>query len=374
MKKRLLPPLVLLLTLALACGQSAGPFPNPTLTPKPPLLGSGQTAYGFFPTPPQVSLESLFAHYRAMSAHADFVLVQEPIPWQDFAESPQASSQKMEDLKNGHLLAQANNLEQIFVVDPLNGLNRREFSGLPQGWQASFADPNVRSAFKNYTLRLLREFHPLYLGLGSEVNTYAEAFPADFVHYLSLYRETYAAIKAESPQTQVFVSFQWEQLRGLVGGQDGLPPGQIRWEQVETFEPLLDLWVISSYPFIVYRDGADIPPDYYTPLLARTTKPLAVAEGGFVSRPTQSLPGTPQDQVAYLNAIHTQLQPRLTFWVYLLLSDLDQNSYNRAFRQQGAGENDINTLGFFVSTGLMEKDGQTPKPALAVWDSFRLEH
>jgi len=361
-----------LLLLSLACGQSVSPLPDPTLTPKPAALGSGQTAYGFFPTPPQVSLESVFEHYRAMSAHADFVLVQEAIPWQDFVQSPQADSQKIKDLQNGHTLAQANNLEQIFVVDPLNGFNRREFSGLPEGWEASFANPQVRAAFKNYTLRLLREFHPLYLGLGSEVNTYAEAFPADFEYYLSLYRETYAAIKAEAPQTQVFVTFQWEQLRGLAAVEDGLPAGEIRWQQVEAFEPLLDLWVISSYPFIAYRSGAEIPADYYTPLLTRTEKPLAVAEGGFPSRPAKNLPGTPQDQLDYLNAIHSQLQPRLTFWVYLLLSDLDEGSYNRFFRQQGMGSGDLNTLGFFVNTGLMEKDGKTPKPALTLWDSFRL--
>lgn len=361
----------LFLLTALACGQSVAPFPDPTLTPKKNILGSGQTAYGFFPTPPQISLESIFAHYQNLSAHADFVLVQEPIPWQDFLDSPQADSSKIEDLKNARQLAQAHNLEQIFVVDPLNGLNRREFSGLPAGWEASFANPKVRAAFKNYTLRLLREFHPLYLGLASEINTYAEAYPADFANYLSLYRETYAAIKAESPQTQVFVTFQWEQLRGLAGEAEETTPGEIRWQQVEVFEPLLDLWAISSYPFIVYRSGAEIPADYYTPLLTRTAKPLAVAEGGFVSRPTKNLPGTPQDQLSYLQAIDSQLQPRLAFWVYLLLSDLDEGSYKRFFQQQGVGSADINTLGFFVSTGLMEKDGKTPKPALALWDSFR---
>jgi hypothetical protein len=148
----------------------------------------------------------------------------------------------------------------------------------------------------------------------------------------------------------------------------------IKWEQVEAFEPQLDLWVISSYPFVAYRSGAKVPADYYSPLLEHTTKPLAVAEGGFVSRQTGHLPGTPQDQVDYLNAIHTQIGgPRLKFWIYLLLSDLNGDSYAKFFRQQGMKEADIDTLGFFVNVGLFEKDGQTPKPALAIWDSYRQE-
>lgn len=38
----------------------------------------------------------------------------------------------------------------------------------------------------------------------------------------------------------------------------------------------------------------------------------------------------PEDQAAYLNAIHDQLGPRLAFWVYLPLNDIDMESYGRA--------------------------------------------
>ncbi len=371
--KRLALPLTIILLACLACGQSAvAPFPDPTYTPEASIFESGRTAYGFFPTPPEVSLEAVFAHYKVMGQHADVALVQEPIPWAEFVNGIEVESSKITDIQNARTLAAANNLENIYVVDPLNGLNRREFAGLPAGWEASFANPDVRAAYKNYTLRLVREFKPRYLGLASEINTYMEAYPRDVENFISLYRETYAAIKAESPETQVFVTFQWEQLNNLVGDAPS-QERRIKWEQVEAFEPQLDLWVISSYPFVAYRSAADIPADYYSPLLARTDKPLAVAEGGFVSRQTGHIPGSPQDQVDYLNAIHTQIGERLDFWVYLLLSDLNADSYAKFFRQQGMKEADINTLGFFVNVGLFEKDGQTPKPALAVWDSYRQE-
>jgi hypothetical protein len=39
-------------------------------------------------------------------------------------------------------------------------------------------------------------------------------------------------------------------------------------------------------------------------------------------------------------------------------------------RRQGASETDVGTLGFFAHVGLRRRDG-TPKPALALWDSYR---
>ncbi len=178
-------------------------------------------------------------------------------------------------------------------------------------------------------------------------------------------------MKAEAPGTQIFVSFQWEDLNNLFAeAAEGRTADAVNWDQVEAFEPELDVWVISSYPFFVFPAGADIPADYYTPLLARTTKPVAVAEGGFASRPFAAWAqgGTPPDQVAYLNALHGQLGERLAFWVYLLLNDFDPDSYAAAM--PGEAADDLNTLGFFTSVGLREADG-TPKPALEVWDRLR---
>lgn len=372
MKRAWILAVVIFLTTNLACGTSASPFPNPTYTPESSVFESDQTAYGFFPSPPEVTLESVFTTFRAIGEHGDVVLFQENIPWEDFVSEVDAESKKITDMKNAQSLALGNNLDSIYVVDPLNGLNRREFAGLPKDWGAAdFSTPQVRQAFLNFTLRVVREFHPRYLGLASEINTYADAFPADFSNFLSLYRETYAAIKTESPETLVFVTFQWEDLNNLGGFGEGRNPHQTNWDQIEVFEPQLDVWVISSYPFIAFPSAADIPANYYTPLLERTSKPLAVAEGGYPSHPVASIAGEPQDQVDYLQAIHTQLGERLDFWIYLLLSDFNLDSYAHEMRRQGNSE-DVETLRFFSTVGLREKDG-TPKPALTLWDSFNQE-
>lgn len=340
----------------------------PTLAVSP--YDQGRTLYGFFPSPPEVSIQSVIDTYQAIGKHGDVVLLQQEVPWQDFEKDGEAASERIRDIHNQYLLARRNGLDVIFIVDALNGLNRREFYKLPFGWEASFGSERVRSAMRNYTLRILREFRPRYLGLGSEINTYLDAHPEDAENYLSLYREIYAAIKAEAPETQVFVTFQWEDLTNRFGPPNpGKQPGEISWETVEAFEPNLDLWVISTYPFAGFSTAKDIPADYYTPLLERTEKQLAVAEGGYTSRAAGSWQGTPQDQVAYLNALHSQLGPRLTFWIYLILTDFDLESYAKTMRGSGQG-GDVETLGLFSAVGLREFDG-TPKPALEVWDSYR---
>jgi hypothetical protein len=370
MKSRLIAALLVLLVVTLACSSTPTPAPAPIPTLARSPLDLGRTAYGFFPSPPEVSLQSVFDTYKAIGQHGDVVLLQQNIPWTDFTKGADVSSANITDIHNQYILAHQNGLDAVFVVDPLNGLNRREFAGLPFGWKASFANPQVRAAYTNFTLRIVREFHPRYLGLASEINTYQDTHPDDFQNFLSLYNSVYDQVKAEAPNTQIFVTFQWEELNNLMPSVAHGKANTINWDEIEQFEPKLDVWAISSYPFVIYKSGADIPADYYSPLLARTTKPLAVAEGGFTSAPVGQASGTPQDQVDYVTAIHSQIGgPRLAFWIYLLINDFNLDSYARIMKQKGQNA-DINTLGMFASVGLTTSD-RTPKPALQVWDGFR---
>lgn len=359
----------ILLITSLACGSSSEIPP----TPENSVFDSGKTAYGFFPSPPEATIESVFQLFKDMNEHGDFVLIQQNTAWEDFAEGGiDGESQTRTDLINQVKLARQNNLEYIFVIDALNGLNRREFVGLPAGWEANFANPNIRTAYKNYALWVVQNFHPRYLGLGSEINTYMDAYPDDAKNFISLYNEIYALVKSELPQTQVFVTFQWDDLTNMFpqpeeGNRQKLAPN---WEQVEAFEPNLDVWAISSYPYFVFPSASDIPADYYTPLLSRTTKPVAIAESGFSSQPVDFAQGSLDDQVIYLNAVHNQLGSRLTFWVNTLLTDFNMDSYANEMAKQGRDPKDAEALSNFAFIGFLNFDG-TPKPAMDVWDEFR---
>jgi hypothetical protein len=316
-----------------------------------------------------VNVLSVLGTFHAIREHGDVVLIQQPVPWDDFRTGVDGKSKALDDIHNQVKLAWLNGLDAIYVVDPLNGLDRRQFAGLPSDLTgADFRNPIVRAAYQNFALRLAKDFHPRFLGLASEINTYADAFPGDFPNFLSLYRETYQKIKTESPETKVFVTFQWEDLNEY--DATGLGRGaSIKWEAIEAFEPDLDVWAISTYPFIAFSSAAGIPKDYYSVLLARTTKPLAVGEGGFGSVDMPPAHGSPQDQVLYLQSLHDQIGGRLAFWIYLTLDDLNLDAYQHALQSQGQGDL-VNTLRFFSMLGLRQRDG-TPKPALAVWDSFR---
>jgi hypothetical protein len=372
--RNLLVTLTSLALAGLACQageRTAAPDPTPFPPPQDSVFDLGRTAFGFFPAPPEGTTEAVIEHFGTMGQHGDFVLMQPNIPWEDFAKRVEGESQARTDLRNQIALARQNGLEWIFVVDPLNGLNRREFFGLPAGWEASFGNPEVRSAFTNFTLWIVQEFSPRYLGLASEINTYMDSRPDEVEHYLSLYRDVYDLVKAEAPDTQVFVTFQWDDLNNMFApAAEGRPAGQTNWEQVEAFEPQLDLWVISSYPYFVFPNGEGIPADYYTRLLGHTDKPLALAEGGWTTATVGPIKGDEAGQVAYLQAVHDQLGGRLRFWVNLILTDFDLDSFAKIMRREGRAESDIETLGLFASLGLLEFDG-TPKPALARWNEYR---
>ena len=80
--------------------------------------------------------------------------------------------------------------------------------------------------------------------------------------------------------------------------------------------------------------------------------------------------GSEQDQIDYLLTIDQQLGgDRLAFWIYLVYSDMNMDSFAPLMREQGAGDM-VEGLSYFAHLGLVEVDGK-PKPALEVWDGMR---
>ena len=57
---------------------------------------------------------------------------------------------------------------------------------------------------------LAEKLEPAYFNLAVEMNMYATARPEDYPNLVSLYRELYAEMKADYPDTVLFASFQME--------------------------------------------------------------------------------------------------------------------------------------------------------------------
>lgn len=231
--------LTILALISMACASS-----QPVLEEVDIVNPENKTKFGFFPTPPEPTEESIISNLQAMSQHADVLLFQESVPWNEFKGSCEIDSGKITELTNILSFVNAIGLKPIFIVDPLNGLDRREFKGVPQEWDnIKFGNDLVRSAYRNFAVRLAIDFRPEFLGLASEINTYMDAYPDDVENFLSLYKETYQEIKSISPGTKVFVTFQWDDLNRLDG--DGILY-DTKWDQIEIFEPNLDIWAIST--------------------------------------------------------------------------------------------------------------------------------
>jgi len=349
--------------------EKSAPAFEPTVAPNISVFETGRTAYGFTTSSPEITSESFMATLESVGRHGDVILVMPQIPWAEFVDSEDAESTTIQQMKGTLAIAERNGLEAIFVIDPLQAFDRGKIATFPPSMAGSdFSTPAVRQAFTNFALRLVREFEPYYLGLGSEVNTYADAQPDDFENYLSLYRETYSAVKREMPDTQVFVTFQWEDLNS-VGPFAGDSPGRIKWEIVESFEPELDVWVISTYPYFAFDANNPIPEDYYSPLLSQTAKPLAIGEGGYLSENAGAFFGSPERQVAYLEKLDSQIGERLAFWIYLIIDDFNVEAYARHLTDHGSPA-DVEAVALFGTLGLRSYTGE-PKPALETWDELR---
>jgi hypothetical protein len=132
------------------------------------------------------------------------------------------------------------------------------------GRKLSFSNPLVRKAYIRAATEL-GQLKPPYLCLATEINLLAMQRLPEFLHFARAYKEAYRNVKRVSPDTQVFVSFQWEWMRIL----DAREPHKIadHSKVIEIFRPELDLVALTSYPAPFHETPADLVSDYYTWML-----------------------------------------------------------------------------------------------------------
>lgn len=216
------------------------------------------------------------------------------------------------------------------------------------GWfhKPSFKNREIQAAFVEAATELAR-LKPPYLCLATEINLLALQRMEEFLYFARTYKDAYRAAKGVSPETRVFVSFQYDFIRIV----DHKEPAKVteHAKVIDIFRPELDLIAISSYPFDYYKTPAAIPINYYS-YLGRHTRPrdqVMIMEIGW---PTEGK-GNSKDQEAFVNRLPellTELQPLATCWS--LLHDV---------RVPSLGE----SLG---TTGLLTSEGRV-KPAFSAF-------
>ena len=306
-------------------------------------------------TPPEPTEESIIATAQAMAEVAEYAIIQQPVPW-----ARVFAGEELDDLvaevKGLADYLRALGLEIVFLLDPLDGLDRT--SETPELTDAgrSVLETEIREIHEAYALQIARELRPAYYGLASEINTLAAH--GDAILYSGV-RELINAlaprIRQIIPSTEVFVSFQVDDAWNLFP----FPPPHIdHFALVDDFD--IDALGLSSYPVFVWDSPAEIPDDYFSRFQEVTELPLILVEGGWSSEDVGGLRGTPAEQAEFFRRFAELLDGvDAPLWVFLIFADFDVATF-------GLPPDRAATLGLFSRMGVVDSELR-PKPAFEVW-------
>jgi hypothetical protein len=341
--------LVLMPAALIACDD------DPTSADIEPTSGPSRSfLMGFSSLPKDLNAEAYADAIDFADEHGDLLLVQRSVPWADFTPGAEISDDLATNTSSEKQAVDRNGLRLFFAIDPTDGATGRDrLSNLPVSLAGKgFGDDDVRAAFVSYAEYVALNYKPAYMALGVEMNLYYEKNRDDFENFRTLYAQAYDAVKAKSPETQVTVTFQYEDLQGLLPREDR---HFADWQLLTAFDPRSDFTAISTYPSFAFGSAEAIPDSYYSQLRAFTDKPIAIAEMGYASTPgTQGVnSGTEIDQAAFLGRIINEAQNlRMPFVVWFAIWD---PAYARDTE-----------FGAFQSIGLL-RDDDSEKPAWQAW-------
>lgn len=361
MKVRL-PALTLAVALAAACGgESGGGDGGPSGPPKGGPAPTRTFRMGFAPTPPRARTESIIRTAQEMAEVSDVALVQQHVPWAQLLDGTQTMEEALTDVSELVQFLRALGLDIVFLLDPLDGLDRRREPPDLVARGRSILEPDIRAMHEAWALAVAEEVRPTWYGLASEINTLADLGDPDLhADVRDLVNDLAPRIRATSPGTRTFVSFQADQAYGL----PGFPRTIDHFALIDDYE--VDALGLSTYPVFVLDTPAEIPADFFARFDQATDRPLLLVEGGWSSAVTPATDGTPAEQADFFRRIAAMLDAvDAEVWVFLTYTDLDIESLGPP-PERAAG------LSNFSRMGIVDVDF-AEKPAHAVWDSvFRL--
>jgi len=200
---------------------------------------------------------------------------------------------------------------------------------------------------------LLTAHQPAYLGLGNEVNLLATNDPAAFEQLLALWQEALPLVRELSPDTKVFVTFQYEWLLGRRDGWFGGAVGEPQWDLLGRFAGA-DLIGLTTYPSLVFEHPADLAADYYGQLAQHTGLPVILTEVGWTADSALPLlPGSDSEQTDYIAVVAGQAPAaRIEAMVWTFV-------HGELVAEQQ-----------FTGMGLFGPEG-SPRPAWTAWTALR---
>ena len=309
---------------------------------------------GFSDVPASLTSDAYIRHFDLVANYGEAILLQRPSSWSQFLPGAEVTDDLRDEIIAAREASRARDLEMIVALDPFDAGNRGRLGGLPQGYEGrSLADPDLRAAFVREATFIARNMRPEYLALGTEVNATYERNPEGYFAFLDAYQEAYDAVKEASPQTKVFVTFQYEELLGVV---PELPPHAPRWELLDDFGDSIDLIGITSYPSFAYPTARKVPAEYYTQLAEHTDLPIAFTGIGFASGAGRA-------------GVNASTEPEQRRFLQRLLDDAFnmQTPLLIWFAAEDLGFAASPPYDLLSSIGLRDANG-TPKESWTVWE------
>ncbi len=328
-------------------------------SPEPPPTAEGEGPprpfeMGISLLPPTLDEAGYARTFDLAALAGEVVLIKRTPPWDEFVPGGQITEKTASITEQERDLVRDQGLKLFFAIDPTDPADRRRLAGLPEDLRgAGFANPDVQRALEAYAEYVVKNYSPDYLAIATDVNLYAAAHREDFAVFVALYAEIYDRLKDLSPDTMIFVTFQYEDLAGVLPTVQEHDPS---WEIVEEFGDRLDLLAISTYPSLAFESVKAIPAGYYSQALDHTTAPLAIAETGYSSGPGRR----------GLNAGTEPLQEEFARFILLNAQALDAQfviwlaGWDLAYATQPP-------LDVFRYVGL-RRDDDSAKPAWKVWE------
>ena len=217
-----------------------------------------KTAMGFTPWPVDFNAAGLKRTYAFIREHANLVAhhFDGGIPWDPALNATDLPQHLLRDWQFRRTNTQRGS--QVFVaVTPLNfernGLatawtNKGDNQRLPRAWRGkALNDPAVKTAYVNYLRRVIAYFDPDYLAIGIEANIVISNAPGLWNDYLELHTHAYREIKRSHPSLSVFVTVQYEHLRGIEG--DSKKNLRFQRPGVASLMQHSDLLALSTYQY-----------------------------------------------------------------------------------------------------------------------------
>jgi hypothetical protein len=312
---------------------------------------------GFATTPPVLTAASVLATIDSFRPRAEIAIFHEEPPWGELLGGGTAEQFLVRERVD--LVAYLRNFgfDIWWTIDLTDGLSRSDEARPLQAAGRSLSEPAIQQLARSYATAVDTLLQPSHLGLAAETNLIRAVAPR------ALYDAVVATSNAMANDLAVagsdavlYFTVQVETAQGL------LPPAPFVGIAPDLVDfPFAQALGLSSYPYFAFATPEQIPDDYYRRVVAGTSLPVFVAEGGWTSASVGAVVSTPELQRRYLPKQAALLDSVSAIaWLQLLHADPDLTQWPPPIPTN---------LPLFTSIGLVDSNF-VPKPALAEWDAL----